>query len=147
MITMKLWLYRRKVHNAKSSKNHTSGFTPVTLKFVIAIRLMADKPFRPLFDDCRPVYWSDSHFDCFFQKRGSEPRGDTAARKGKRNRQTQTLLEWKCGFIFVFVKSVVKSKKIFSIDLRASHFLVFYLKYIITLLLTEFYRFFKLKQI
>lgn len=66
MITMKLWLYSRKVHNAKSSKNHTSGFTPVTLKFVIAIRLMADKPFRPLFDDCRPVYWSDSHFDCFF---------------------------------------------------------------------------------
>lgn len=48
---------------------------------------MADKPFRPLFDDCRPVYRADCHFVCFLLKHGCEPRGDTAARKGKRNRQ------------------------------------------------------------
>lgn len=72
----------------------TSGFTPVPLEFIIAIRLVADESFRPLFDDSRSVYWSDGHFDCFFKKRGSEPRGDTAARKGRRNRQRLPFLEF-----------------------------------------------------
>lgn len=55
---------------------------------------MADESFRPLFDDGRSVYWSDSHFDCFTEKRGSEPRGDTAARKGRMNRQFELFLEF-----------------------------------------------------
>lgn len=55
---------------------------------------MADESFRPLFDDRGPVYWSDSHFDLFLQRNAAaKPRGDTAARKGRRNRQPQKFLE------------------------------------------------------
>lgn len=71
---------------------------------------MADKPFRPLFDDCGSVNWSDSHFDCFFEKRGSEPRGDTAARKGKGIDNLTPLLELKCVFDYSFPQLKVLEK-------------------------------------
>lgn len=62
----------------------TSRLTPVAFEFVIAIRLVADESFRPLFDDRRPVHWSDSHFDLFLQRNAAaKPRGDTATRNEK----------------------------------------------------------------
>lgn len=55
---------------------------------------MSDESFRPLFDDCGSINRSDSHFDFVSNtKRRCEPRGDTVARKGRRNRQAQTFLE------------------------------------------------------
>lgn len=75
----------KKIHvKARGSNDSylTSGFTPVALYFVISIRLVADKPFRPFFDDGRAINWPYCHFVEIFVKRYSEPRGDTAARKG-----------------------------------------------------------------
>lgn len=101
--------------------NLTSGFTPVTLDFVISIRLVADKPFRPLFDDSRAINWPYCHFVVIFVKRYSEPRGDTAARKGRRNRQQLSpFLEQQSVFIAMYLTAILWA------SLRQAHLKLFF---------------------